>query len=162
MHYCPSHLDHAGIVRDPQCDHCKRTLGHLYHHKVNDNHHLPVFAFDFSGPHPHRVNAAQYLLVCVWSLGDMRLVWAYGIESRQSTAILPCIQASFADLRSLTGGSRPLVLRLHSDTAREFLAPVIRTYLSQQGAQQTVNSNLQPTGQRARIHARTHSANVLT
>ena len=59
------------------------------------NRHLPVFTFDFSGPHPHRVNVAQYLLVCVWSLGHMRLVWACGIESRQATVVLPCLQASF-------------------------------------------------------------------
>ena len=136
---CPKHqMDHG--VRDPQCDHCKRALGPLYHHKIKGNRHLPVFTFDFSGPHPHRVNAAQYLLVCVWSLGDMRLVWAYGIESRQSTVVLHCVQASFEDLRSLTGGSRPLVFRLHSDKAREFLSPVNRTYMSQQGVRQTVNS----------------------
>ena len=56
----------------------------------------------------------------------MRLVWAYGIESRQSTVVLvlSCIQVSFEDLRSLTGGSRPPVLRLESDKAREFLSPV--------------------------------------
>ena len=29
---------------------------------------------------------------------------------------------------------------MHSDKAREFLSPVIRTYLSQQGVRQTVNS----------------------
>ena len=38
-------------VRDPDCDHCKRALGPLYHHKIVGNRHLPVFTFDFSGPH---------------------------------------------------------------------------------------------------------------
>ena len=42
-------MDHG--VRDPHCDHCKRALGPLYHHKIVGNRHLPVFTFDFSGPH---------------------------------------------------------------------------------------------------------------
>ena len=46
---------------------------------------------------------------------------------------LPCLQASFEDLRRLSGGSRPPILRLHSNKAREFLSPVFRTHLSQQG-----------------------------
>ena len=45
------------------------------------NRHLPVFTFDFSGPHPRKVNMAQYLLVAVWSLGHMRLLWAFGVGS---------------------------------------------------------------------------------
>ena len=97
-------------------------------------------SLDFSEPHPHHVNAAQCLLVCVLSLAHIRLVWAYGIESRQLTVVLPCTQASFEDLRSLTGSSRPPVLRLRSDKGREFLSPVIRTYLPKQGVRQTVNS----------------------
>ena len=114
---CPYHqMDHG--VRDPDCDHCKRALGpqSLYHHKIVGNRHLPVFTFDFSGPHPHRVNMAQYLLVSVWSLGHMRLIWAFGVES----LVLPCLQSCFEDLRALTGGSRPPILRLHSDKASEF------------------------------------------
>ena len=63
----------------------------------------------------------------------MRLVWAFGIENRQATTVLPCLHAAFEDLRSLTGGSRPPILRLHSDKAKEFSYPVIRAYLSQQG-----------------------------
>ena len=27
------------------------ALGPLYHHKIVDNRHLPVFTFDFSDPH---------------------------------------------------------------------------------------------------------------
>ena len=127
-------MDHG--VRDPECDHCKRALGPLYHYKIKGNRHLPVFTFDFSGPYPHRANAAQYLLGCVWSLGDMILVWAYGIESRQANVMLPCLQISSEDLRALTGGSRPPILRLHLDKAREFLSSIMRTYLSQQGIRQ--------------------------
>ena len=142
---CPYHqMDHG--VRDPDCDHCKRALGPLYHHKIVGNRHLTVFTFDFSGPHPHRVNMAQYLLVSVWSLGHMRIIWAFGVESRQSSAVLPCLQSCFKDLHALTGGSRPPILRLHSDKASEFLTPAIRAYLSQQGVRQTVNSGYDPQG----------------
>ena len=89
---------------------------------------------------------AQYLLVSVWSLGHMRIIWAFGVESRQSSAVLPCLQSCFEDLRALTGGSRPPILRLHSDKASEFLTPSIRAYLSQQGVRQTVNSGCDPQG----------------
>ena len=140
---CPYHqMDHG--VRDPHCDHCKRALGPLYHHKIVGNRHLPVFTFDFSGPHPRKVNMAQYLLVAVWSLGHMRLLWAFGVESRQTSVVLPCLQSCFEDLRALTGGSRPPILRLHSDKASEFLSPPIRAYLAQQGVRQTVNSGYDP------------------
>ena len=83
---------------------------------------------------------------CVWSLGDTRLAWAFGVENRQATTVLPCIQAAFEDLRSLTGGSRPAILRLHSDKTKEFLSPVIKAYLLQQGVRQTVNSGCDPAG----------------
>ena len=124
---CPYHqMDHG--VRDTTCDHCKRALGPLYHHRIVGNRHLPVFTFDFS-PHPRKVNMAQHLLVAVWSLGHMRLLWAFGVESRQTSVVMPCLQSCFEDLRALTGGSRPPILRLHSDKASEFLSPAIRTYL---------------------------------
>ena len=81
---CPYHqMDHG--VRDPHCDHCKRALGPLYHHKLVGNRHLPVFTFDFSGPHPRKVNMAQYLLVAVWSLGPYET--ALGIWRRESSNI---------------------------------------------------------------------------
>ena len=113
-------MDHG--VRDPNCDHCKRALGPLYKHKIKSNRRLQVLTFDFSGPYPHRANVAQYLVVCVWSLADMRLVWAFGIEHRQSFTVLPCLQAASEDLRSLTGGSRPPFLQLHSDRAKDLLS----------------------------------------
>ena len=72
----------------------------------------------------------------------MRLVWAFGVESRQASVVLPCLQSCFEDLRALTGGSRPPFLRMHSDKVREFLSPVIRAYLSQQGARQTVTATI--------------------
>ena len=74
----------------------------------------------------------------------MRLLWAFGVESRQTSVVLPCLQPCFEDLRGLTGGSRPPILRLHSDKASECLSPAIRTYLSRQGVRQTVNSGYDP------------------
>ena len=76
----------------------------------------------------------------------MRIIWAFGVESRQSDVVLPCLQSCFEDLRALTGGSCPPILRLHSDKASEFLTPTIRAYLSQQGVRQTVNSGYDPQG----------------
>ena len=61
------YLDQTGIEACPL---------HQMDHKIKGNRHLPVFTCDFSGPHPHRVNVAQYLLVCVWSLGHRHL-WCY-------------------------------------------------------------------------------------
>ena len=56
------------------------------------------------------------------------------------------VQSCFEDLRALTGGSRPPILRLHPDKASEFLTPTIRAYLSQQGVRQTVKSGCDPQG----------------
>ena len=144
---CPYHqMDHG--VRDPDCDHCKRALGPLYHHKIKGNGHLPVFTFDFQ--------AHTHIGCCPVPLGLRLESWAHEISlgvwrgkpslSRQASVVLPCLQSSFEDLRALTGGSRPPILRMHSDKAREFLSPVIRAYLSQQGVRQTFNSGYDPQG----------------
>ena len=76
----------------------------------------------------------------------MRLIWAFGVESRQASVVLPCLQSCFEDLRALTDGSGPPILRLHSDKASEFWTPALRAYLSQQGVRQTVNSGYDPQG----------------
>ena len=102
---CPQRqLDHR--VRDPDCDYCKQAIGTLYRHRIKGNRHLPVFPFDFSGPHPHHVSAAQYPLVCV-EFGRHEVSVAFGVENRQSATVLlvPCLQSAFGDSRSLTGGS---------------------------------------------------------
>ena len=45
---CPYHqMDHG--VRDPDCDHCKRALGSLYHHKIVGNCRWVAYV------HTHRV-----------------------------------------------------------------------------------------------------------
>ena len=60
--------------------------------------------------------------------------------NRAPTEVAPSI------LEGEQGGSRPPILRLHSDKASEFLTPTIRAYLSQQGVRQTVNSGYHPQG----------------
>ena len=48
---CPYHqMDHG--VRDPHCDHCKRALGPLYHHKIVGNRHLTYFHVRLFGSTP--------------------------------------------------------------------------------------------------------------
>ena len=100
---CPYHqMDHG--VRDSDCDHCKRglvlfTITRLLATGISLS--LPMTFRVLT----HRVNMAQYLLVAVWSLGHMRLIWAFGVESRQASVVLPCLQSCFEDLRALTGGS---------------------------------------------------------
>ena len=83
--------------------------------EIKGNRHLPVFTFDFSGPHPHRVNAAQFLCVCVWSLCDTRLVWAFGIENRQATTVLPCLQAAFEGQRMFISCDQSLLISTRSN-----------------------------------------------
>ena len=56
----------------------------------------------------------KLLLVCVGNLGDMRLLWVFGLKIHESKTVLPCLQAAFDDLRSLTRSSRPPILGLHS------------------------------------------------
>ena len=50
---------------------------------------------------------AQYLLVTVWSLGHMRLIWAFGVKTRQASVVLPCLQSCFEDLRALINKALP-------------------------------------------------------
>ena len=71
-----------------------------------------------------------------------------GIWCGESAVIcsVAVLQSCFEDLRALTGGSRPPILRLHSDKASEFLTPTIRATCSQQGVRQTVNSGYDPQG----------------
>ena len=45
-----------------------------------------------------------------------------------------------ADLRTLTGGSKPPVARVHSDQAGEFLSPKVMEWLKEQGITQTMTS----------------------
>ena len=49
-------------------------------------------------------------------------------------------QSVVADLRTLTGGSKPPVARVHSDQAGEFLSPKVMEWLKEQGIKQTMTS----------------------
>ena len=57
-------------------------------------------------------------------------IWLGPRKSEKKAAKTP--RRAEEDLRS-TGGSRPPLLRLHSDKASEFLSPMISPYLCQQG-----------------------------
>ena len=78
----------------------------------------------------------------------MRLVWACGIERRQATVVLPCVQASFEDLRAYWRLKTTHLATL----SREFLSPVIRTYLSQQGVEIAINKTLPHFGDVVVVH----------
>ena len=47
---------------------------------------------------------------------------AFGVENRRSDTVLPRPQSAFEEMGSPTGGSRPPILRLQSDKAKEFLS----------------------------------------
>ena len=134
---CPLHsLDHG--VRDPSCDYCNRALGRLYRHRLKGDRNSPIFAFDFSGPHPQRPP-------CLWgggggSLSDMKLLRAFGLENRQSDTVLPCLHSGFDGLRALIGTSRLQILRSRSEKARDLSSPMFRAYLHKQGVRQTMTS----------------------
>ena len=82
---CPYHqMDHG--VRDPNCDHCKRALGPLNHHKIVGNRHLPVFTFDFSGPHL-RTQSEYGTVLARSSLEPRPYETALGIWRRESADI---------------------------------------------------------------------------
>eukprot|EP00971_Amphidinium_carterae_P025618 505394-Amphidinium_carterae.1 len=74
---------------------------------------LPVVTFDYSGPHASIVTDDKY--------DKTRLVWAFPVESPDGPTTVSCLQVVMEELRSLTGGSRPPVLRAHSDRAAAFL-----------------------------------------
>ena len=78
-------------------------------------------------PRPYEINMG----ISAWKVG--RLLW-YCLAFNHVLKI--CVHS--------TGGSRPPILRLHSDKASEFLTPAIRAHLSQQGVRQTVNSGYDP------------------
>ena len=135
---CPRHQ--LGM-RDPDCDHCKERQVHC----IDTRSKAIVICRCLLLIYQDRILTVRMLFSAQY-LGDMRQVWAFGIDNRQSTTVLFCLQSGFEDLRSLTAGSRPLILRLHSDKAKEFLSPLIRAYLSQQGVRQTMNSGYDPPG----------------
>ena len=83
----------------------------------------PTWSFDFSGPHPVSVNGTRYMLLFVWRIGNVRLLWAFAVDKRTKENVRSCLRDVVSELTVMTGGSKPPVMRLHSDKAGEFLSP---------------------------------------
>ena len=145
---CPTHgMDH--LTGDPSCEFCKRALGPLYRHlkgkygtRLDDQ--TPTLSFDFSGPFPVSATGARFMLLFVWRLADIRLLWAFALDRRTKENVRSCLQDVMAELTQLTGGSKPPVMRVHSDQAGEFLSPVVMEWLKQHNIKQTFTSGYDP------------------
>ena len=145
---CPQHgMDH--LTSDPSCEYCKKALGPLYRHlkgkygtRLDDQ--TPTLSFDFSGPFPVSATGARKMLLFVWRLSDIRLLWAFALDRRTKENVRSCLQDVMAELTQLTGGSKPPVMRVHSDQAGEFLSPVVMEWLKQHNIKQTFTSGYDP------------------
>ena len=145
---CPHHgMDH--LTRDPSCEYCKKALGPLYRHlkgkygiRLDDQ--TPTLSFDFSGPFPVSATGARFMLLFVWRLLDIRLLWAFALDRRTKENVRSCLQDVLAELTQMTGGSKPPVMRVHSDQAGEFLSPVVMEWLKQHNIKQTFTSGHDP------------------
>ena len=145
---CPNHgMDH--LTRDPSCEFCKKALGPLYQHlkskyglRLDDQ--TPTLSFDFSGPFPVSATGARFMLLFVWRLADIRLLWAFALDRRTKENVRSCLQDVMAELTEMTGGSKPPVMRVHSDQAGEFLSPVVMEWLKQHNVKQTFTSGYDP------------------
>ena len=101
-------------------------------------------SFDFSGPFPVSATGARFMLLFVWRLTDIRLLWAFALDRRTKENVRSCLQDVMAELTQLTGGSKPPVMRVHSDQAGEFLSPVVMEWLKQHNIKQTFTSGYDP------------------
>ena len=145
---CSVHgYDH--LSRDSTCEFCKKALGPLYRHlskkygkSLGDQ--TPTLSFDFSGPHPVAVTGARFMLLFVWRLDTVRLFWAFAVPGKTKECVRSCLNDVVAELNSYTGGSKPPVLRIHSDQAREFLSQVVMEWLMQHNIKQTFTSTGDP------------------
>ena len=138
---CPTHgMDH--LTRDPSCEFCKKALGPLYRHlkgkygsRLEDQ--TPTLSFDFSGPFRVSATGSRYMLLFVWRLSDVRLLWAFALDRRTKENVRSCLQ-------DVVAGSKPPVMRVHSDQAGEFLSPVVMEWLKQHNIRQTFKSGYDP------------------
>ena len=133
------------ICPETQIAFCKRALGPMYRHlKGRYGTHIadytPTLSFDFSGPLPLAVIGAKILMVFVWRLHEVRLLCAVALVHRTKENVLACLQSLIADLNTLTGWSKPLVARVHSDQAKEFLSRPAMEWLKEKGIRQTFTS----------------------
>ena len=145
---CSIHgYDH--LSRDPTCEFCKRALGPLYRHLSKKygkalGDQTPTLSFDFSGPHPVAVLGARFMLLFVWRLDTVRLLWAFAVAGKTKERVRSCLNDVVAELNTYTGGSKPPVLRVHSDQAREFLSQVVMEWLMHHNVKQTFTSTGDP------------------
>ena len=140
-------MDH--LTRDSSCEFCKKALGPLYRHLkgkygVRLDDQTPTLSFDFSGPFPVSATGSRFMLLFVWRLTDIRLLWAFALDRRTKENVRSCLQDVMAELTQLTGGSKPPVMRVHSDQAGEFLSPVVMEWLKQHNIKQTFTSGYDP------------------
>ena len=84
------------------------------------------------------------MLLFVWRLSDVRLLWAFALDRRTKENVRSCFQDVVAERTQLTGGSKPPVMRVHSDQAGEFLSPVVMEWLKQHNIRQTFTSGYDP------------------
>eukprot|EP00971_Amphidinium_carterae_P092435 1830052-Amphidinium_carterae.3 len=132
MQACPTHgMDHG--IADPECVACKQALGPLYKHLPSKRllpDHMPVRWLAASD---------RYALIVVWAYDKARLVWAFPVESPDGPTTVACLQVVMEELRTLTGGSRPPVLR-----AAAFLGKDVKNFLKEHDIRQTTNSGHNP------------------
>ena len=119
-------MDH--LTRDPSCAYCKkaplyRHLRDKYGTVVEDQ--TPTLNFDFSGPFPISATGARFMLLFVWRISSVRLLWGFALDHRTKENVRACLQEVVSEITVMTGGSKPPVMRCHSDQAGEFLSPVI-------------------------------------
>ena len=145
---CSIHgYDH--LSPDPTCEFCKKAIGPLYRHlskkygtSLGDQ--TPTLSFDFSGPHPVAVTGARFMLLFVWRLDTVRLLWAFAVPGKTKECVRSCLNDVVAELNAYTGGSKPPVLRIHSDQAREFLSQAVMEWLMHHNIKQTFTSTGDP------------------
>ena len=133
----------------PTCEFCKKAIGPLYRHlskkygmSISDQ--TPTLSFDFSGPHPVAVTGARFMLLFVWRLDMVRLLWAFAVPGKTKECVRSCLNDVVAELNTYTGGSKPPVLRIHSDQAREFLSQAVMEWLMHHNIKQTFTSTNDP------------------
>ena len=119
-----------------------RHLKGRYGTRLDDQ--TPTLSFDFSGPFPVSATGARFMLLFVWRLADIRLLWAFALDRRTKENVRSCLQDVMAELTQWTGGSKPPVMRVHSDQAGEFLSPVVMEWLKQHNIKQTFTSGYDP------------------
>ena len=66
------------------------------------------------------------------------------MDRRTKENVRSCLQDVVVELTQLTGGSKPPVMRVHSDQAGEFLSPVVMEWLKQHNIKQTFTSGYDP------------------